>query len=537
MAVFFSTCVRAQVDAIVPFTSSNLPILVINTNGGYIQDEPKIEADMGIIYNDQARNNVSDPFNNYSGKIGIEIRGSSSQMFPKKQYGIELRDALGNGISASLLTLPEEEDWILFAPYNDKSLLRDVLAYKLGRELGSYAPRTKYCELVLNGVYQGIYVLMEKIKRDKNRVDINKLDPDEITGNDLTGGYLFKIDKTAGSGGDGWYSAYPPPNAGIRTIFFQYEYPQPQDIVAEQKAYIQKYVSQFENALHGNNFDDPVLGYAKYIDVNSFVDFFIMQEITKNVDGYRLSTFLHKQRESDGGKLAMGPIWDFNLAFGNADYCTSGNPEGFVIDFNNICNQDFWLIPFWWNRLLQDDAFTEKLAARWTELRATKFQESVIHAYIDSVASVLNAESQQRNFKAWNVLSRYVWPNYFIGSSFQAEIDWLRAWVSQRLDWLDQSMPLLVTAIGEETESGDNVKVFPNPFSTQVTVEYSLQKPGLINLRIFDSLGGAIHSVKINHDSPGTFTYLWKAEGSSSLYYYYVQQGSTILGNGKLSKK
>jgi hypothetical protein len=140
--------------------------------------------------------------------------------------------------------------------------------------------------------------------------------------------------------------------------------------VAEQKSYIQKYVGQFESALAGNNFSDPLLGYAKYIDVNSFVDFFIMQEVTKNVDGYRLSTFFHKQRESDGGKLVMGPIWDFNLGFGNANYCTSGNPEGFVLAFNNMCPDDYWLIPFWWKRLLQDPAFSAKVAARWAELRS-----------------------------------------------------------------------------------------------------------------------------------------------------------------------
>lgn len=538
ITVFLSiTEVRAQVDAVVPFTSSNLPIIVINTGGAFIPDSPKILADMGIIFNGPARNNLSDPFNNYSGKIGIEVRGSSSQMFPKKQYGIELWDDTGNGIAASLLGLPEEEDWILFAPYNDKSLMRDALAYTLGRKLGSYAPRTKFCEVVLNGIYQGVYVLMEKIKRDKNRVDINKLDPDEITGNDVTGGYIVKIDKTTGSGGDGWYSTYPPPNAAAQQIFFQYEYPQSEDIVDQQKDYIQDYVSQFESALAGDNFADPSQGYAKYIDVNSFIDYFIMQELTKNVDGYRLSTFFHKQRESDGGKLAMGPIWDFNLGFGNADYCTSGNPDGFVLDFNNLCSSDFWLIPFWWKRLLQDSAFSVKVASRWTELRATTFQEANIHSYIDSVASVLNAESQQRNFQAWNVLNKYVWPNYFVGPSFQSEVNWLKGWVSQRLDWLDQAMPLLVTAIAEENKTGEIVDVFPNPFSTEVHFQYKIQKPGSVRFRIFDSLGRTINSVKVDHDSPGTFSYAWQTESSSGFYYYFVQQGSTILGNGKFSKK
>ncbi|HMG89502.1 MAG TPA: CotH kinase family protein, partial [Chryseolinea sp.] len=152
----------AQVDAVVPFTSSNLPIVVLKTTVPIV-DDPKTTASMGIIDNFPDRNNLSDPYNIYDGFVGIEIRGSSSQMFPKKQYGIELRDANGDGAAASILSMPEEEDWILFAPYNDKSLMRDALAYHMGRSLGRYAPRTRFCELVLDNVYMGVYVVIEKI--------------------------------------------------------------------------------------------------------------------------------------------------------------------------------------------------------------------------------------------------------------------------------------------------------------------------------------------------------------------------------------
>ncbi len=178
IGILIITFAIAQPSFAQTFTSSNLPIVIINTNGFAIADEPKITADMGIIHNGVGvRNNLIDPQNNYNGKIGIEVRGSSSQMFPKKQYSIELRDGLGAGVAASLLGMPVEEDWVLFAPYNDKSLMRDVLAYKLARDMGRYAPRTRYCEVVLNGDYLGIYILMEKVKRDKNRVDIANLAP------------------------------------------------------------------------------------------------------------------------------------------------------------------------------------------------------------------------------------------------------------------------------------------------------------------------------------------------------------------------
>ncbi len=520
------------------FTSSNLPILVINTSGQTIVDEPKITASMGIIDNGPGvRNNITDPFNNYEGKIGIEIRGSSSQSFPKKQYGIELRDAAGTGISAPLLGMPAEEDWVLFAPYNDKSLMRDVLAYKLGRDLGWYAPRTRFCEVVINQQYQGVYVLIEKIKRDKNRVDINKLNPDEISGDDLTGGYIIKIDKQTGSGNGGWTSQFTPPNRnGTQTIFYQYDYPKAADITSQQKNYIRDFMSTFESSLNSTSYADPVIGYARYIDVTSFIDFYIANEVSKNVDGYRLSTYLHKQKDSDGGKLIMGPIWDFNLGFGNADYCTKGNPEGWVTNFNTLCNGDFWLIPFWWNRLNQDAGYRSKMAARWTALRADKFQTSKIINYIDSLYTVLNAESQQRNFQRWPVLGTYVWPNYYVGSSFQDEVAWLKTWITNRLNWMDANMPKVITA-AEEGVSDFNVSAFPNPFEQDITIEYTLTNPGSFTVELFDVMGKSIITGGESRDQPGTYQLTIPAERfAAGIYYYRASSGNSTPVTGKIVK-
>ncbi len=519
------------------FTSSNLPIIVINTSGQLIVDEPKITASMGIIDNGfGVRNNVTDPFNNYDGKIGIEIRGSSSQSFPKKQYGLELRNNLGEGINAPLLGMPAEEDWVLFAPYNDKSLMRDALAYKLGRDLGWYAPRTRFCEVVINGEYQGIYVLIEKIKRDKNRVDVNKLNPDEISGDNLTGGYLIKIDKNTGSGNGGWTSTFLPPNrSNIQTIFFQYDYPKAADIAPQQKTYIKDLMASFEATLAGTNFNDPVQGYTRYIDVDSFIDFYIANEVGKNVDGYRLSTYLYKQKDSDGGKLHMGPIWDFNLGFGNADYCTKGNPEGWVTNFNTICPQDFWLIPFWWNRLNQDGVYRSKMAARWAELRADKFQTNRITGYIDSVYMVLNAESQQRNFQRWPVLGQYVWPNYFVGSSFLEEVNWLKSWVTNRLNWMDANMPQVITGVGEFADF--TVSASPNPFNQEITIEYTLINPATFSIELFDSMGRAINTTSESRLQSGTYTLSIPAQQlPAGMYYYRATAGSGFPIAGKVVK-
>jgi hypothetical protein len=438
--------------------------------------------------------------------------------------------------------MPEEGDWVLFGPLNDKSLMRDVLAYKLGRDLGRYAPRTRYCELVLNNQYQGIYVLIEKIKRDKNRVDIARLDPDEISGDDLTGGYIIKIDKSSGNSGPGWNSTFAPPGrSGNQVINFQYEYPKHDAITAAQKEYIKNFVAQFEEALAGKNFRDPVMGYAKYADVDSFVDFFIINdiinEISKNVDGYRLSTFMHKQKKSDGDKLVMGPIWDFNLGFGNADYCTRGDVTGFVTEFNSLCHDDYWLIPFWWDRLMLDNSFRTKLALRWEALRQDKFKTSTLHAYIDSVTMVLNAESQQRNFERWPVLNHYIWPNYYVGPTFQSEVVWLKNWISSRTAWLDQKLAWVVTG-SEDPVQGVTTFNFPNPFEDGGTVfHYILDRPADIQVVIRDMTGKVVEEVSVSHRQPGNFEVTMGRILSPGLYYHTLNVDGIPAKTGKLVRR
>lgn len=525
---------RAQ-DATVPFTDSNLPIVIIDTQGRAIVDDPKIEADMRIIDNGAERNHLTDPVNGYQGKIGIEIRGSSSQMFPKKQYGFELRDDEGEGISASLLGMPEEEDWVLFAPYNDRSLMRDALAYILGRQLSGYSPRTRFCEVVLNGKYQGVYVLIEKIKRDKNRLDINKLDPDEISGNDLTGGYIIKIDKSTGGTGAGFPSSYKPPFGTSQEIFYQYEYPDADEIVAEQAAYVREYVRRFEEVLHGEDFAHPDEGYTQYVDVDSFIDYMIMQEVARNVDGYRLSTFMYKKRDSDGGKLHMGPIWDFNLGFGNADYCDGGEPTGWALDFNGVCPTDFWLVPFWWKKLFQDKTFGAKVAARWIGLRMGEFSNEKIHARIDSIKTLLS-EAQVRNFQAWNVMGKYVWPNRYVGSTYGQEVSYLTNWIDERLTWMDANFPGLIMA----TEEDDHVEVgaSPNPFDETVSIQYTLPAASAVQINIVDALGRTVDRADFAFTPPGANEYQWDAsQNGTGIYYYRVRANGKVLGFGKLIRR
>jgi hypothetical protein len=497
------------------FTTSNLPIVVIDTQGLTISDEPKIVADMGVINNGTV-NNLSDAFNDYNGKIRIEYRGSSSQMFPKKPYGFELQDASGNDVSASLLGMPKEEDWTLNATYNDRSLVRDMLAYKLARDMGRYAPRTRLCELVVNGNYQGVYIVIEKIKRDESRVDISKLEPGEIAGDDLTGGYILKIDKTTGSPSEGFYSLKPPLNRKQnQEIYFQIEYPKVDEVAPEQKQYIQKFINDFETTLSGPNFKDPVTGYAKYIDVDSFIDFMIINELGKNVDGYRISSFMYKDKDSKGGKLVMAPIWDFNLAFGNADYCEGGLTTGWMYAFNRICGEHSSLVPFWWDRLLSDPDFKTKLAKRWVALRADKFSTPNIHAYIDSLEIVLNQGAQQRNFAQWPIWNQYVWPNYdwTQQQTYSTAISWMKTWITSRTQWLDENMPKSpadpgtnpVTAI-DQLKKESNIVFYPNPSSDVLQFEYEILTPGKLNVILFDMTGKSVGGFEQIHETIGKFT-------------------------------
>jgi len=424
-------------DEIIIKPEDRLPQIEVNTNGGTIVDEPKISADITISEADVVT---------YDGNIGIEFRGATSQTFPKKSYGLETWDENNEDINVSLLGFPEEEDWILYGPYSDKSLMRNILIYDLSRDIDMYASRSKFVELTINNEYQGVYVFMEKLKRDSQRIDINKLNDDENSGEDLTGGYILKIDKTAGSNlGEGYNdlnsftSPHAPLNASVgQEINFLYEYPDAEDITTEQKDYISSYVADFENALASSDFMDPVLGYKAFIDVPSFIDFFLLNEISNNVDGYRLSTFMHKDKNE---KLKMGPIWDFNLAFGNANYCGGGNTNVWAYKFNERCSGDFWLIPFWWDKLLQDPVFVAELKARWNVLRGGAFSETSILAKISSYKDTLEkAGAIDTNFDTWEILGVELWPNNFVGDSFLEENNYLTNWAMDRLTWMDNAI-------------------------------------------------------------------------------------------------
>ncbi|NMB83583.1 MAG: T9SS type A sorting domain-containing protein [Ignavibacteria bacterium] len=440
LSLFFFISV-VQIIAQVTLTSSNLPIVVINTNGQTIPDDPKITASMGIIFNGPGnRNNISDPFNAYDGKIGIEIRGHSSQMFNKKQYGIELRDQQGNDIKVGLLGMPEESDFVLNASYIDKTLLRNVLTYKISNDMGRYASRTQYCELIINGDYRGIYILQEKVKRDKNRINIKKMSANDISGDPLTGGYIVKIDRVD-PGDKYWTSPYAAVIGSNKApVTYIHEYPKAADILPEQQNYIKNYITMFEKIMFSSLFKDPFAGYYNYIDIDSFVDYYLINEFSKNTDAYRLSAFMYKDRDSENGKLVMGPVWDYDISYGLADYDDGYNPSGWQALKHY---EDLWSAPFWTTNLMMDPVFKNKLAKRWHELKNNILSISTINNFIDQNVTYL-AEARERNFTKWNDLFNplvYTWPNKNRFTSYQQEINYLKSWISQRINWLNNNLP------------------------------------------------------------------------------------------------
>lgn len=469
------------------FTDSNLPIVLIETVEE-INDESRVTGQMRIINNTNAdgeseRNYITDTPNEYMGQIGIKYRGSSSlAFFDKKSYNVETRLENGENWNVSLFGWPDENDWVLYGPFSDKTMMRNVLTYELGRRQGSYAPRTKYCEVVLNGEYRGVYVFVEKIKKDNGRLDIADLKETDIDSIDVTGGYIVKIDRWDNTS-ETWPSDYVDVN-GVYTINFVHHYPNGEDIKPAQRDYIRGYINDFEDTLFGDDFLDQTTGYKSYIDLQSFADFFLINEFSMNVDAYRLSTYMYKDRDDKDGRLKMGPLWDFNLSFGNADYCSGWQTNQWIYN-SPTCDG----APTWWLRFEEDEAFRNMVKCRWEFLRETYWHTDSIMAFIDEQALLLE-ESQERNYQVFDILGEYVWPNYYIEQTYEAEVQRLKTWITIRLAFMDTNLigealdcPVETFPFGTIDTTEMPIDTMENPIDTMMmdTTETSIQTLDLVN--------------------------------------------------------
>lgn len=524
---------------------SNLPLVIINTFGRELERDDKCIGTLRVVERRDGRATLRGGAD-FDGRAVMNIRGRASLRYLKRSYTLKLLGEDDDYGAASILGMPAEWDWVLYAPYPDKTLMRDVLAYELHTRMGHWAPRTRLVELFVNqekrkltkSDYVGVYVFEERIKRDKNRVDLKKLEVDDNQEPKLAGGYIFKKDHTdrgwfgepdltGGGGGQsssssrfgfptgpGGFPASPtgflPPFTGrsstsssssrssssrrshpaattnhvgvpqrneiqisrsiyymnddeyivqkepqgfgtaLATNHFYFVEPEPDEITAVQKGWLKAYLNEAEAALYGPDFRDPAKGYRAFLDMDSFIDHHLIVEATKNVDGFRFSTFFSKDR---GGKIRMEPIWDWNLSFGNAN-----GKQGWI--------PQYWLWPqlddreyTWFRRLFEDPDFAQRYVDRWSQLRTNLFATSNLLARVDELAALLD-EAQKRNFERWPILGLSVNPNTFVGQSYEEEVSWMKDWISNRLDWMEKQF---VAAPALETGKGSAAVVLRAP--------------------------------------------------------------------------
>ena len=505
-----------------PVLGTSLPLIRINTQNQQIVDDPRIIAAMQIVDNGpEVTNFWDDPATDYDGRISIEIRGASSQFFDKKNYGFETQDENGDNNNVSLLGMPEENDWILHGPYSDKSLIRNALTFQMGRDIMDYASRTRFCELMINGDYRGIYLLMEKIKRDDNRVDISNLRPEDVEGDELTGGYIFQIDRDdETTTEDGWKSPYG------NLPFYAFHHPNKNQLLPVQKQYIQDWMTEFEFFMAQPFFASR---YQDYIDVSSFIDYFLINEVTKHIDAFKLSFFMYKRKDSNGGKLHFGPIWDFNLGYGNFDFGCPPDPEGWIYPCTSRA--------FWLNKMMNIGAIRNRMGCRWKQLREDKLNTEYLINSIDAMVEEMGP-AIDLNFERFDIMGTYVWPNDFIGNSHEEEIDFLKDWLIQRLEWMDANMygntnvdcDILLNA-GDEGEI-EGFKVYPNPFSNQLTFESELFGNKKGKILIYDNLGKLIARFQLQKNQSINLQQI-----PSGFYFFEYRIDNQLIKQGKLIKQ
>lgn len=384
-----------------------LPLLVIQTPGA-IRDEPRSKGRLRVVHRQGGTNRPGDRANVYDGPLEIEIRGTTSQSFPKKSYSLEL------GRETALLGLPRDDDWVLYAAYNDKTLMRNAAAYNTARLLGRYAPRTRHVEVVHNGRYQGVYLLGERPELNKRRIVVNK--------KGVEGGYLLEL-----TSGDKLKRGDEVFRAPITRKPVIHDEPSGKSLSKKERDYIRAYVGAAERALYAPSFRDPARGWRAYVDEAAAVDFVLVNELFKNQDAFQASTFLHK---GNGGKLKLGPVWDFDVSSGNSSFGGSSRLAGWMLAQRR-----------WAERLYGDPAFVAAFERRWRELRRTGVVGRVIRG-IDVDARTLRGP-QQRNFQRWPVLRTVVWPNPAARGSHAAEVAHLKSWLTRRAAWIDANIGTL----------------------------------------------------------------------------------------------
>ncbi|MDA7632632.1 CotH kinase family protein [bacterium] len=424
-----SSATYVQVHSELSQFSSNLPLIILeNFRGGRPPQNGFQSGYMSIIESGENSRTTLVDLPKIQTRVGLKVRGSSTSGRPKPSLSLEARDEYENEIGISPLNLPRDSDWVLWGPYNfDLTLIHNPFIYELSNQIGRYAPRTRFVEVFLNtgggalrsDDYYGVYALTEKIKRDDDRVNVKKLFPEHDREPDVSGGYVLKVDRA--DPGDSGFSQ------GGQTM--RYVYPKEEDIERpernSQEQFVSDYFRAMGRALNGSDFKDPNEGYAKYIDVDAAIDHHLLNVLAFNVDGLRLSGYMHLPR---GGKLTFGPIWDFDRALGSTDGRDS-NPNTWRSRSGDR-GTDFFNYP-WWNRMFRDIDFFQKYIDRFQSLRVEELSDVHLNGLVDAMADELR-EAQKRNLDRWNQR-----PRSQFGRTYQGEINHMKDWLGERVEFME----------------------------------------------------------------------------------------------------
>ncbi|MBO7572111.1 MAG: CotH kinase family protein [Bacteroidales bacterium] len=419
IAILIAALSTTNTYAQVAFTESNLPIIVINTYGNTINNEKPVGSRMMVIFHeDGGKNYLADTSKiralNYNGDITIKIRGHSSQLIDKKPYSIHTTLQSGDNNNVSLLGLPAENDWVLNNIAYDPSYIRDYISYGLSEQLGNYAPRCQYCEVVIDGDYKGLYILTEKMKANKNRIDIKKTDENS---KNTDCGYIFEANRSINS--TSWID-YPSNKFGSDSIMYSIKYPKKENISKNQLEFIQNFYRDFTEKVHSRN-ENIDNGFPSMIDIQSFVDFMLIGEFTSNADIYQYSTYFHKDIKA---KLRAGPVWDFNLTFGND--IRKNRSQHDLWQFSNYTNEG----AMFWKELFNCPTFRCHLSKRWHELTAAgqPLEYKSVCSFIDETVSTLT-NAIQRDCIRWGKNDQH-----------ESNIGSMKEWIRKRIEWMNSNI-------------------------------------------------------------------------------------------------
>ena len=431
----------------------DLPIVLLDNYGaGPLSNEPRDYVDVAFMAFELeagAASLAATP--QVASRAGFHIRGQSTASFDKTPYRVELRDNADEDLDWPLLGLPAEADWALRGPFADKALIRDAFFYATGAAMGMAAPRFAFAEVYLNTAsrpvseadYMGVYLILETIKNNKNRLDLQQLTAADTALPAISGGYIFKFEwraaeeptllcagassSTSSQGGFGFPGQ---PMAETNGCWLDLEVVDPSPLIAEQQQWLTQHIQEFHDALQGQGFADPIAGYAAFIDTQSFVDQLIVNELGREMDAYIRSAYYYKDRDT---KIFAGPLWDYNLAAGVGGFFENDQIAGWQYEQQrDPVNTD------WHFRLMQDPAFVELVAQRWRALRQDVLSDAAIGERIDALSAPI-AAAAARNFERWpNLQSPSVGPFQTpTEATWEGQVEFMRTWLLERAAWLD----------------------------------------------------------------------------------------------------